>query len=86
LGEGDANFWAKGVWYEEHSLWTTVEKDGKRGCGAGEVCDSKVIEDGIHERWVHVKTNTGLMGWALVFKDTRGAYRGSGNFGSLCAG
>jgi len=86
LGEGSANFWAKGVWYKDGNLWTTIEKDGKGGCGAVELCDSKVIEDGIHERWVQVKTSTGQMGWALFFKDTHGAYWDSGNFDSLCAG
>jgi hypothetical protein len=86
LGEGSANFWAKGVWHEGGNLWTAIEKDGKGGCGAVEVCDSKVIEDGIHERWVQVKTRTGQTGWALVFKDTRGTYWESGNFDSLCAG
>jgi hypothetical protein len=86
LGEGDAKFWAKDVWYEDRSLWKTIEKDGKGGCGAGELCDSKVVEDGIHERWVRVKTSTGQTGWTLVFKQTRDAYRGSGNFGNLCAG
>jgi hypothetical protein len=86
LGEGSANFWAKGVWYEEGNLWKTIEKDGKGGCGAIDVCDSKVIEDGIHERWVLVKTSTGQTGWALDFKETRGAYWQSSNFASLCAG
>jgi hypothetical protein len=85
LGEGSANFWAKGVWYEDGNLWTTIEKDGT-GCGAVEACDSKVIEDGIHERWVQVRTSSGQTGWALVFKDTHGAYWESGNFDSLCAG
>jgi len=86
LGEGSANFWAKGVWYEDGNLWKTIEKDGETGCGAVEACDSKVIEDGSHERWVQVKTSTGQTGWTLDFKDTRGAYWDSGNFDSLCAG
>jgi len=85
LGEGDANIWAKGVWHEGYSLWTAVEMDGT-GCGAGDACDSKVIENGIMEQWVRVKTNTGVTGWVLNRKMTRGVYWDSGVFGQLCAG
>jgi hypothetical protein len=85
LGEGDADIWAKDVWHRDYSLWTAIEKDGT-GCGARDVCDSKVIEDGIKEIWVQVKTSTGLTGWVLAQKITRGVFWDSGVFGQLCAG
>src|ERR1700676_5134603 len=56
LGEGAADFWAKGVWYEDGNLWTTIEKDGKTGCGTGELCDSRVIENENQKRGVWEKT------------------------------
>jgi hypothetical protein len=85
LGEGDANIWAKGVWHRGYSLWTAIEKNGS-GCGSKDKCDSKVIEDGIMELWVQVKTRTGLTGWVLDHKLTRGVFWDSGVFGQLCAG
>jgi hypothetical protein len=85
LGEGDANIWAKGIWHREYSLWTAIERNGS-GCGAIDACDSKVIEDAIMELWVQVKTSTGLTGWVLDHKITRGVFWDSGVFGQLCAG
>jgi hypothetical protein len=85
LSEGEANIWAKGVWHREYSLWTAIERNGT-GCGAKDVCDSKVIEDGIMEVWVQVKTSTGVTGWVLAQKITRGVFWDSGVFGQLCAG
>jgi hypothetical protein len=85
LGEGEANFWTKGVWHEDGNLWTTIEKNGG-GCRAVDTCNSKVIEDGIQERWVQVKTHSGSIGWVLEFKNTHGAYYFNAVFGQLCAG
>jgi hypothetical protein len=84
FAEGDANIWAKGTWHEKYDLWTAVETDGT-GCRA-DVCDSKVVENGIKEWWVQVKTSTGQMGWVLSHKATRGVFSDSGNFDNLCAG
>ena len=85
LGEGVANIWAKGVWHKEYDLGRTTEKDGT-GCSALTECDSKVIEEGVKEHWVQVKTSSGLTGWLLATTVTRGKFWDSGNFDSLCAG
>lgn len=81
--EGFANFWVKGAWQKDDYFGTT-EKDGS-GCRASE-CESVVMEDGIKESWVQVKTNTGAVGWTLVAKSSLGIHWFSGNFSNLCAG
>lgn len=86
FAEGEANIWAKGVWHQRYNLWTTTEKDGRSGCLAQDACTSRVIEDGIHEMWVQVKTSAGLTGWVLDSKSTRGLFQDSGVFGQICAG
>jgi hypothetical protein len=86
LGEGVANVWAKGVWHKDFDLGRTTEKDGKAGCLAQDECNSKVIEEGIKEQWVQVKTSGGHTGWELASKVTRAVFWDSGNFDSLCAG
>ena len=85
FAEGDANIWAKGSWHEKYTLWTAVETDGA-GCGAKDVCDSKVVQNGIKEWWIQVKTATGQTGWVLSHTATRGKFWDSGNFDNLCAG
>jgi hypothetical protein len=85
LGEGVANIWAKGVWHKEYDLWRTTGKDGRTGCLAQDECNSKVIEEGIQEHWVQVKTSGGHTGWVSSLKVTRGAFWSSGNFDRLCA-
>jgi len=84
FGEGVANMWAKGVWHREYDLGRTTEKDAKSGCLSDE-CDSRVIEEGVKEHWVQIKTGTGVMGWMLADKITHGKFWDSGNFDSLCA-
>ena len=83
FGEGDANIWVHGVWHKDISMWRTIEKGGG-GCGAD--CDSIVVENGIRERWVHVKTKAGTTAWMLDWKSTGDIFWESGNFDSLCAG
>jgi hypothetical protein len=85
FGEGDANIWANGVWHKGYNLWTATETDGT-GCRAVGACDARVVENGIMERWVQVKTVTGITGWVLESKVTHGVYRDSHVFGQLCAG
>lgn len=85
FGEGDANIWANGIWHKGYNLWTAVETDGT-GCRAIDACDCKVIENGVMERWVQVKTVTGITGWVLEFKATHGVFWDSHVFGQLCAG
>jgi hypothetical protein len=86
FGEGQADIWTKGIWHEGYDLWTVVETDGA-GCNArNNTCDSRVTENGIMERWVQVKTDSGLTGWVLQNRVTRGVYWDSQVFGQLCAG
>jgi hypothetical protein len=85
LDEGNANFWTKGLWYQNESLATTIETDGA-GCGGIAECDSKVLKNGIVERWVQVRNRIGKPGWALDFTVTHGSFKDSGNLDSLCAG
>ena len=85
LGEGQADIWTKGAFHEGYDLWTAIETDGS-GCRAIDACDSKVIENGVIEQWVQIKTEGGLTGWVLDRKNTRGVFWDSGVFGQLCAG
>jgi len=85
FGEGNANIWANGVWHKGYNLWTATETDGA-GCRAVDACDARVVENGIMERWVQVKTVTGITGWVLESKVTHGVYWDSHVFGQLCAG
>jgi len=83
FGEGEASIWAKGNWYDRYSLWSTIESNG---CAVSDGCDSLVIENGIREQWIQIETETGLTGWVLDRKFTRGVLWDSGVFGQLCAG
>src|SRR5438874_2457503 len=85
FAEGHANIWAKGEWHNDYDLWTALDTDGV-GCGAKDACDSKVVENGIKEWWVQVKTIMGRTGWLPNHKATRGIFWDSGNFDNLCAG
>jgi len=84
FGEGDANIWVHGVWHKDIDLSRTTEKDGA-GCGNSE-CDSIVVENGIRERWVQVKTRAGATAWMIDWTFTGDTFSDSGNFAILCAG
>jgi len=85
FAEGEANIWAKGVWHEKYDLWMAIEAGGT-GCRSPDACDSVVIESGVKEWWVQVKTSAGQTGWVQSHKITRGTFSDSRNFDNLCAG
>ena len=77
-------FWAKGVWFAG-DIETVAEKGQcgfTSGFGQGG-CTIDIVEDGVSDWWVQIKTSGGVTGWVLAAKFTRGK-RWSGNFGDLC--
>lgn len=81
LGEGAADIWASGTWHKNYDASFTTEKNG---LGCRRHCLGAVIEEGVREYWVQVKTSSGQMGWVLNFKVTRGELWDSSNFDDLC--
>jgi hypothetical protein len=84
--EADENivFWSRGTWF---AVWieAVAEKGGcgfTSGFGLGG-CTIDIVQDGVSEWWVQVKTRSGLEGWVLAAK-RNGAKRWSGNFSDLC--
>jgi len=80
--DGNADIWVQGQWHKKYDLSRTTEKDGT-GCQSDQ-CDSVVVEDGIKEWWVQVKTGENAVGWVLGFKSSLGKFSDSGNFDGLC--
>ena len=81
---GNMVFWAKGVWFEEY--YEMVAERGACGFTAGfglGGCTVDIIDDGVSEWWVQVKTSKGITGWVLAekVKNNRPWY---GNFEDLC--
>jgi len=84
--EADENvvFWSKGTWF---AVW--IEEVGEKGqCGftsgfgfAG--CSIDIVQGGVSEWWVQVKTSRGRTGWVLAGKFTD-KKRWYGNFRDLC--
>lgn len=60
-GEGFADIWANGRWMKETDCSFISEKE-MGGCLRD--CSAKVIEDGDKEWWIHVRAESGQMGWA----------------------
>jgi len=81
LGEGAADICASGTWHNNYDASFTTEKNG---LGCRRHCLGTVIEEGVREYWVRVKTSSGQMGWMLSFKTTRGELWDSSNFDELC--
>lgn len=81
LGEGAADIWASGAWHNNYDASFTTEKNG---LGCRKDCLGRVIEEGVREYWVQVKTSSGQTGWVLNFKATRGELWDSSNFDDLC--
>lgn len=73
------NFWAKGVWFTDYIDWV-VEKNAS--CDRG--CHVKVIQNGVKEWWVRVKTEDGLTGWVLAATVSHDE-NWNGAFDGLCA-
>ena len=63
LGEGWADLWVQGCWYQEANAGFIVEPDGA-GCGDS-ACPAKVTKMGRQMWWFHVKLPNGKTGWML---------------------
>jgi hypothetical protein len=87
--DGNMVFWAKGVWFAEDI--EGVAEYGKCGFTSGfgpGGCNIDIVNNGVIEWWVQVKTSNGLSGWALAVKynhDNRW-YLWNGNFYDLLQG
>jgi hypothetical protein len=77
------NFWAKGVWFTDY-IDPVVEKNASCNFDDYRGCDFKVIQNGVKEWWVKVKTGRGLTGWVLAAKVTHDK-NWNGAFDGLCA-
>lgn len=64
LGEGTANIWIKGHWYQGYDC-TFVTEDEKNGGGCQKDCSAIVKEYGVREWWVKVQSDDGKTGWVL---------------------
>jgi len=62
-GEGFADFWIKGRWFEEFDGAFITEPDGN-GCSKN--CRGKVTKIGRKEWWAHVRLSDGRNGWLRV--------------------
>jgi hypothetical protein len=62
IGEGFANIWTKGAWHKEYDCTFVSERSGE-GCLRD--CAAVVVDDGVKEWWVEVKTGDGKIGWVL---------------------
>jgi hypothetical protein len=59
-GEGFADIWAHGEWKKETDCSFVTEKE-TGGCLRD--CSAQVVEDGVKEWWVKVRTKSGREGW-----------------------
>jgi len=83
---GNAVFWAKGVWFQENI--EAVAEKGECGFTSGlgpAGCATDIVKDGVIEWWVQVKTSSGVSGWVLAirYNDDNRWYRWYGNFYDL---
>ena len=84
--DGNMVFWSNGVWFEDDV--EAVAEKGKCGFTSGfgpGGCDIDIIQDGVIEWWVKIKTSSGVSGWVLAVKynDDNRWYRWHGNFYDL---
>jgi hypothetical protein len=63
LGEGWADLWTDGCWYQNADGGFITEPDGG-GCG-GSSCAAKVTKMGRQMWWFHVRLPNGKSGWML---------------------
>lgn len=60
----NSDFWGKGVWFKVY--FEDIEEKGSF-CGFGKnQCTIVIIQNGVKEWWVQVKTSTDLTGWVLA--------------------
>jgi hypothetical protein len=78
------NFWAKGTWFAENYA-QVVEKDASCNWPDQRACHVKIVEYGIKEWWLQVKTRSGSTGWALANKYTDITEMGGTPFVGACA-
>jgi hypothetical protein len=82
--DGDVVFWSKGNWFKQY--YEAVAEKGACGFTSGfglGGCTVEIVQDGMSEWWMQVKTSSGITGWALVGKFD-GDKRWYGNFSDLC--
>jgi hypothetical protein len=82
-GDGNYVFWAKGVWF---TTYYEYQGDLNGGCGFRDksMCSFAILEWGIQEWWVRVKTIDGTVGWALASRKMHKKSSSDVNFGQLC--
>lgn len=79
--DGESDIWAKGLWHSHYPLVGTKEY----GTPCGDLCESVVIQQGIIDSWVQVRTASKVTGWALDYRQSRGKFGSDSNFANLCA-
>ena len=84
--DGNMVFWAKGAWFQEDI--EAVSEKGQCGFTSGfgpGGCTIDIIQTGIIEWWVQVKTSKDISGWVLAvrYNDDNRWYRWHGNFYDL---
>jgi hypothetical protein len=82
--DGSIVFWSNGAWFSE-DIESVAEKGAcgfTSGFGLGG-CTIDIVQDGVDEWWVQVRTSKGETGWVLAsgFKNGK---RWFGNFSDLC--
>jgi hypothetical protein len=78
------NFWGKGAWFTEY-IDQVVEKRASCDFPDERACYVKIIEYGIKEWWLQLKTRGGRTGWVLATKYTDAKDLGYTAFDGVCA-
>jgi hypothetical protein len=84
-GDGSYIFWAKGAWSSSY-YENVIAKGSWCGFADKSQCNIEIIENGIDEWWVQVRTVSGLTGWVRASKNVHGKSSLDANFGSMCSG
>ncbi len=78
------NFWAKGAWFAEY-IDQVVEKRASCDFPDARACYIKIIEYGVKEWWLQVRTRNGRTGWVLATKYSDIKDLGYTAFDGVCA-
>ena len=81
--DGTIAFWGKGVRFTEYAEHVAA-KGYDCGFADKSECTIDIVENGVSEWWVHVKTANGLTGWVLGATVNGDKSWNSGNFGQMC--